>query len=421
MTQEITTGGIFYYGLPIQVRGIFTMRDKVDRDDLQRAVDTAMPRFPYFCIRAVEKDGRYVQEYNDAPFVVLEREDPPAPGTAEVNGHMHIFGCWENKIYADFFHGIGDGRGTVPTLVESVLYYYCKFHYDEGLQVPGVILADSEPAAGEYEDPFLYAKKPEKLPVSFQRVTESFAFPEPRVAPGEAQNVYTFNINQKEFMKYTKSVDGSPAAIAALFLCRAIDAVHPERTLPIVANMPVDIRSALGCDKTCQNCIDFLQLVYTTQMRDVPLDRQATGFRGQIFLQSDKEYLNERFYNYVQEYRLATAAPTVAEKHERLLPSLPVVPGSCVSYMGQLSMGDVDRYRLNFRGAFDATGFGIVIEIYCAGDTLSVCLMNGLQTDAYIQAFIRELDAAGLNYEMEEPFRNPARPLPDCFQKDGTK
>ena len=417
MTQEITAGGFFYYGVPLQVRGIFTMRDKVSREDLQRAVDTAMPRFPYFCIRAVEKDGRYVQEYNDAPFVVLEREDPPSPGTAEVNGHMHIFGCWEDKIYADFFHGIGDGRGTVPTLVESVLYYYCKFHYNEELNVPGVITADSEPSPGEYADPFLYAKKPAEVPVFYRRVTESFAFPEPVVAPGDPQTVYTFNLNQKEFMRYTKAVDGSPAAIAALLLCRAIDRVHPERELPIVSNMPVDLRSALGCENTCQNCIDFLQLVYTTKMRGVPLDRQATGFRGQIFLQSDRDYLNDRFYDYVQSFRAVQAAPTLEEKRQAELAILPVVPGSCVSYMGQLSMGDVDRYRLNFRGAFDATGFGLVIEIFCAGDTISICLMNGLQTDAYVKAFIQELDDAGLNYQLEEPFVSPGRQLPDCFRK----
>ena len=406
---EIGTGGMFYYGVPIQVRGIFTMRDKVSREDLQKAVDTAQRSYPYFCIRPVRRDGRFVQEYNDQPFVVLEREDPISPGTPEANGHLHTFGCWEDKIYADFFHGIGDGRGTVPTLVQSVLYYYCLYHYGEPMEPNGTWLADRVPNPEEYADPFLYAKKPEEKPLTFRRVKESFSFPELPLASDAPQTVWTINVDKNEFMRFTKAVDGSPAVITALFLSRAIDSVHPLREQPIVINMPVDIRGALGCEMTCQNCIDFLQLIYSEKLKAMPLDRQCTAFRGQVFLQSDRDYLNQRFYDYAQAYKTVQAAPTVAEKSAAIASILPVVPGACVSYMGQLPMGDIDRYKRSFRGCFDATAFGIVVEVFSSGDTISICLMNGLSTEAYYKAFLNELDQAGVAYALEKPYVNPPR------------
>jgi len=400
---EVSTGLLFYYGVRMQVHGEFLVRDMVSRDDLQRAVDIAQRSFPYFCVRPVLREGRYVQEYNEAPFVVLERETPAAPGTEEANGHLHTFGCWENKIFADFFHGLADGRGVVPTLEQSVLYYYCLFHYGEAMDPQGIWLADRAPDPAEYADPFLFAKQPEQEPITFRRVKDSFAFPESIVPEGKPQTIWTINVKQKEFMRFTKAVDGSPAVIGSLLLARAIDRVHPMGEQPIVINMPVDIRSALGCEKTCRNCIDFLQLIYTDKLRALPFDRQCTAFRGQVFLQSDKDYINRRFYDYAQSEQAMQAAPTLEAKAAAFAPYSPAVPGPCVSYMGQLPMGDIDRYKCGFRGSLDASCFGIVLEVYSSGDTMSICFMNGLTTDAYYEAFYSELEEAGISFETEKP------------------
>lgn len=75
--------------------------------------------------------------------------------------------------------------------------------------------------------------------------------------------------------------------------------------------------------------------------------------------------------------------------------------------MGKLPMGDIDRYRRSFRGCFDATAFGIVIEVFTSGDIISICFMNGLSTDAYFKAFIQEVEDAGITYELEAPYSNP--------------
>ena len=414
MEYEITTGGVFYYLGPVQVRGIFTLRDKVDRDDLQRAVDTAMPRFPYFCVKAEKRADGFAQVSNDAPFAVLEREDPPSPGTAEVNGHLFIFGCWENRLYADFFHGIGDGRGTVPTLVKSVLYYYCRFHYGEALRVPDLIKADSEPDPEEYADPFAYAKKPDGVPVLFRRATESFVFPEPPLPPGTPLTVYTAKVKQEDFMRFTRRNDGSPSVIVSLLLCRAIDAVHPVGERPVVVALPADNRKELGCEKTAQYCQDSFQFIYSERMRAMPLEQQITCFRGQLFLQHDPDAMRACAYQYASGFEKVRAASGIAEKAKALAPLIYIVPGPCVSYMGAFPLGDLTRYVTDFQGVVDPPG-GLLAEIYCVGDTWSICLMCGLQTDAYVRAFREELQRTGIPFVWETPWTSAPRRLPDCF------
>ena len=415
MEYEITTGGVFYYLGPVQVRGIFTLRDKVDRADLQRAVDTAMPRFPYFCVRAEKRADGYAQVSNDAPFVVLEREDPPSPGTAEVNGHLHIFGCWENKLYADFFHGIGDGRGTVMTLVKSVLYYYCLFHYGRALSVPGLMTADSEPDAEEYADPFARVREPEGDPILFRRATESYVLPEKPLPPGSPQTVYTARVRREDFLRFTRQYDGSPAVIVSLLLCRAIDAVHPVGERPVVVALPADNRKELGCVKTAQYCQDSFQLIYSEKMRSMPLEEQITVFRGQLFLQRDEDAMRANMYRYATGYERVRAAKTAEEKAKALAPLIYIVPGPCVSYMGDAELGGMEEYITDFRGVVDPPGC-LLAEIYTVGENWALCLMSGLQTQEYIRAFWEQLRRTGIPFTLDEPLVSPARQLPDCFR-----
>ena len=414
MEYEITTGGVFYYLGPVQVRGIFTFRDKVDRDLLQQAVDRAMPRFPYFCVKAEKRADGFAQVSNDAPFVVWEREDPPSPGTAEVNGHLHTFGCWENRLYADFFHGIGDGRGTLLTLVKSVLYYYCRLRYGTELSVPGLITAGSEPSPGEYADPLARVPAPEREPVLFRRATESFVFPETPMPSGSARRVYTAKVKEEDFMRFTRRTEGSPAVIISLLLCRAIDKIHPVGEKPLVVALPADNRRELGCEKTAQYCQDSFQLIFSEKMRSLPFDTQVTGFRGQLFLQRDTDAMRANMVRYAEGFRAVRAAPTAEEKTAALAPLIYIVPGPCVSYMGPLRMGDIENYVTAFHGVIDPPG-SLLAEVYAWGDQWSICLMSGLETDVYIQAFWEELRATGIPFTLEEPLESPARRLPDCF------
>ena len=407
MSYDITAGEAFFYaGLGTDfgmVHGVIEMKDPVDRDDLQRAVDTAMPRFPYFCTRAVVENGRYVLKPNDAPFVVYQQEEPIPPGDERVNGYLITFGCWENKLYGDNFHGMGDGRGTVA-VVQSVLYYYCLYHYGGPINCPGVMLADETPEPEEYDNPLSKLPPPAQgflppAPASY------FSIPEERVGPEEPHTLYTISMNQKDFVRYTKSVDGSPAVMAALFLCRAIDEVHPDHDKPIAVSMPVDFRAMVGCEKNRRNCVQTIDLVYSDRIKAMPLDRQATCFRGIVFVKTDPDqmlpFLSMRAAGDIS----LEEAPDPEAYKNKMLASGALFQTPIASYMGEMNYGDVEKYRTNFYSTGDARFTGFTLNVFTAGETITFNLQYGLKTDVYFKALIHQLLEAGITLVINPPLR----------------
>ena len=375
-------------------------KDTVSRDDLQHAVDTAMPRFPYFCTRPIKQDGRYILEKNPASFVVYESEKPIPPGDERIGGFLLGFGCWQNEMYITLFHGLADGNGMWRA-VAAVLHYYGQYHYGENYAIQGSMLADTCEEPGEYADPMDYVGAVGKaLPLRLPQ--KAFLLPEDILPPEVPQKLHVIKIPQQEFMRFTKASDGSPAAIISLFLCRAIDRVHPERTEPLVLEMPVDVRRTLGCDKTAQNCCGVIRLEYSDRLRNMPFDRQGTCFRGMICLQSDADHQK----SLLRMRRDGGSAPSPPEKTGTIAPPM-------VSYMGKLDFGGLEKHFSHFSLSADCAHCGILLEISAYSSDILIHFNSAVETDAYYQAFLTELEQAGIPFE-ECPFR-PFVPLRRTF------
>ena len=415
LEYPVTTGAEAFYankGTSLGMNhGVCHMNDPVSRDDLQCAVETAMQRFPYYRTRAVIQNGSYVLVPNDAPIVVYEQPEPIAPGDERLNGYLVTFGCWGNDIFCDFFAGAAGGRGAMAA-AQSALYYYCLYHYGDVSLCPGVMLAEDTPLDEEYADPYGYVHLPQQ-PVELLSAPDGFVLPEERVEAGKPQMMYSITLPQEAFIRYTKANDGSPAVMTALLLCRAIDEVHPVREKPVSIFMPMDASAALGCRRNMQNCLSEVHLTYSDRVRALPLDRQATCFRGMVFLQADPDRLLEVFAKRKALYRRVMAAGDMEAKRTVYLTWAPRYVLPSVSYVGKLDFGDVDKHRGIFRCMYDASVKGIMAEAFTAGDSITIGMACGLKTDANYKAFLHQLTLAGIPFKAEEPM--PFIPMQRTF------
>ena len=55
---------------PNEIRIRIRLRDLIDPEVLRRAVDTAMQRYPYFCVELQKREGRYVFVENHRPVII---------------------------------------------------------------------------------------------------------------------------------------------------------------------------------------------------------------------------------------------------------------------------------------------------------------------------------------------------------------
>ena len=195
-------------------------RDPVDRDILQRALDTTAALFPFFHVRAVLCGENYVMEEIPEPFLVDAGETAIAPGDPAVQGSLITVGCAGNIIRNDFYHGVTDGRGLME-FQRHLLYYYCLYRYGGNLRCPNILPAGTPPDPARYADFDDSGLSVTEVP-PLRLPKERFVLPEKRRGRNEKHVVYRINLNQEEFMRFSSENDGSPAAITALLLARAV-------------------------------------------------------------------------------------------------------------------------------------------------------------------------------------------------------
>jgi|GEM_PF-5028015 len=402
-TAEIGTGSsVFYQNRHVRtgiVHCSFRMTDPVSGEALQHAVDTMFPRYPHHFTRLVESDGRFLLETMEEPYRVLESETPVAAGSPEVGGCLTAVSYWKDTIWSSFNHGVSDGGG-LTAYWQTLLYYYCLYRYGGPLESPGVILADTPFFPDEFTDPFdVVDQKMPKEPLALHFPETFFLLPEERVGADEPHTLFTVRINQKEFMRFSKAVDGSPAVITALFLSRAIDRIHPDRNEPLCVKMCADLRDILGLPHTVRNCFDTLTLHYSDRLKSFPLDRQATCFRGMVFSQMMPEYAIPHFKRQKDMADRVGALPTLEAK----LGSYSASPVPVVSYTGRMDFGGIERYRTEHLAALASPDRGITIEIFTSGEDFSICFISSMKSDLYYRAFLRELEDAAVPYREGKP------------------
>ncbi len=412
---QVSTGANYFYcggSKRFMLRYIFTMDTPVSRDNLQKAVDMAMKRYPYFRVRAVLTDSTYTIERNDLPFVVYEGNEFISLGDPRINGHLISFACNGCDLYIDYFHGLTDGRGMMP-LLRSVFYYYSIYHYGETPDSTNVNLADDPVDPAELADPIVLPV-PDVQPLELGAPTTAYRLPENQLPDENPQVLRTITVSQKSFMKYVKGLDGSPATVAALFLCRAIDAVHPNHDAPIVCGMAVDFRNDMGCPKTFRNCNSTLSLVYEKQMREMPIDLQTTIFRGQVMLQNSAENLLPAFARKQMSYPEMEKLPTLRDKMMACIKEVIKSPSTVnCSYAGRADLGDIEKH-ISVRHIYTKFGGkGIVLEISAIGENFGIDFICDVDTDMYFDELLRQLEAAGVKGHVGEPIAFDISPR--CF------
>ena len=418
MTYDVSGGERFFYAPAdlhyLIMQGAIRMKDKVDRNDLQRAADTTFGLFPFLKSRAVLRDGRYFLETIEEPYIVYEQEEPVVPGSPENGDCLMTVGCWDNLIRNDFYHGLCDGRGDMEFL-RHLLYYYCLYHYGGELKCHD-ILAPGTPPLPEMYAPFDNSLiVPPKHSADLHLPAEVFTLPEKRRAPDKENVVYEITLNQREFIRFSKENDGSPAVIVALLMARAVDEVHPDADRPVAIRMPVDLRGVLKRQQTIRPCITYLELVYSKRLKALPFSRQCTCFRGMVFVQSASEQLVAQYLRESRQMEEILALPTPEERGEAVR-SILTGYGPMVSYVGQQNYDDVENYREHFTSLSGVSVMGNLIEIFTTGDNVNISMINALETDAYYRAFLHQLDTVGIKYTVEEP--EYFVPLKPCLPRE---
>lgn len=404
---KINSGTLWYYNLSpenaITVRYVILLKEEVDGEALKKAVGITMTRYPYLMLRIVADGKGYHLEKNDLPIVVLNTSEPITLCGTQANGHQIALSYEGCAIYFNNTHAIFDGRGR-SAMLHTLIYYYCKFRYNEDVDMPGVYLAGSEVDSGEYADPFdgnlpspvvelpSLPKHGKAMNLSGMGLVRSFC-----------SQIHRVRINEKQLMSLCKSNDATPNTAVSLLMCHAIDRLHPDSCEPIVAGVYCDLRSALRTPKTHQCLVTTLDLEYDRSMRDMDFSEQNTIFRGKMLLLSEESMLLASQRDIVQLSAQINALPTLEDKIKTAQAAMAGVFRShtfSVSYSGKSSYGSCDKHIAALFPQPQAVGCGILMEITAADGWFYITFIQEWREDVYFDAFIKEIIARGLDFDL---------------------
>lgn len=273
-------------------RLILKLKDPVDVALLEKALRDTERRYPYFSVHMRRNGAEYYYEDNPAPVVLLNTDRKITLNAPESNGHVWAV-CYEGDwLFLDFYHGITDGAGVYRVLA-TLLYYYCHERYSV-TNHEGILTLDDPIRPEEYEDPLAKLPLVDPAQLVLPKIQKAFSIIDDGGAAPIDPVVYHIEIPEPAFLRFTSASDASPGTMVSLLLLRALDMRYPERSnKPLVGNYVVNARPMLQKNASNRNCITALKFKYEGRLRELPLDRQSTIFRGITFLKSDDDVIRQ--------------------------------------------------------------------------------------------------------------------------------
>ncbi|MBE5906893.1 MAG: hypothetical protein E7277_08960 [Lachnospiraceae bacterium] len=377
------------------------MKDEVDEKVLDKAVQTAIKRFPYFQV-ALNREGEDIlQVFDERPILVKKWQGPVWLGTEEANGHILVVSYTENEIIIEISHYITDGAGFVP-FVKSVLYYYVSDYYQVSLKKESVYLTDTPFFAGETGDPYGNIDFSKIEPALYHYKKGELLVPDDvGIEVGWGNTVYYVDINEKAFVDYAKNQGASPSAMFSILLMRTFRKLCPQSEKKIVCGIGTNQKAVMGERYNYRMGSSRAYVEYPKAVENWDDDRLTVITRGSVLLQNQPENVLEHEKLMRGLDAQTKMIPTLKERCEKTgltKYKLPVSSTYDVSYVGKMDWGDLEDYITGIYSEVNfMTGNAMLVEVNAIHGKLTLAIMQGFEDRKILECFIEELKVLGIS------------------------
>lgn len=394
--KQIRSGQSFLYrtngydSTVVEIR----MRDKVTGSYLQVALTNTARRFPYLTQKLVEKGGAYYLHRDDNSMVAVKTDKFRTLGSMATGYHLLDVTYIGNCIRVAFHHGLCDGRGVMP-FIETLLYDYCCQKYHKKFSSEGIRLAGEPIPEEETVEPFT-REFYEVDETAVQQVEhDGFALPESTSMP---EGCYHSEIllDENTFVQAARAIGATPTLLAAMLLSRCILELNPQAEKPVVCNLAMDLRSAIGKELTHRNCVGTAYLPYTAQDKTAAPEELARRYRELLAAQREPNAVKAALNKQIGLFNKLDELPSLEEKRKLMSFFNGMVNNTYViSYMGRLRLNDYAQY-VESAHFFSDTICGLTVNMVAAAGKLSFEVLQGFPNAGYAQAFRQALAPYGL-------------------------
>ena len=389
----------------------FDLKESIDLSALQKAWEKTTKVYPYITYATVIRRGQLVLAENPLPFVIKETGEVIEPSTPAANFHT-VTMCYLGNVlwvYAD--HVPYDGTGFMYVLETFFYHYYC---ITDALEYPvpeGVHTEKDGPVSGQDTDAYLQVE-PQDPKAAMGALLGKEAF-EIQESPDDCIFVpkadcrgFCISVPSGEFMKYAKSVKGSPLSVLYVCFAKALQRVHPENTLPFNFMVPVSIRKVMGnTDSLLHQVVHFNYSFEVEELSEKTDEELSTQFRAALsrFAAEDAIKKTAGIYRaicegYSKAFVYGALNKIVMDQRKNLK------AGAEVSYLGTLRTAEYGN-RIRMTAFHVMQEKGIMLQVTEVGEYFYIDWYQGFHGEEYVLAMrdvLAENGISGIRVERTE-------------------
>lgn len=268
------------------------MKDDVDKDVLEVALNDVLPRFSAYKVRMKKGYGWHYFEPNDERAKVFDLPEKMLQPIDEraTNGYLFRISCGEKQIKLEIFHALTDGNGAMAFLRTLICRYreLCGF-----APVESDCTIDWRDCSTDDEiaDAFEQNYKPVKLR---ELHLLKFAGKAPHrlggtlLTDGYEEDISVANAD--DILKSAKKHSASFTVFVSALLCATIDRTG-RASKPIALMVPVNLRALYGSN-TMRNFVTFARIVIEPN-KCKTLDDYVEEIKKQLKEKASKEKMDD--------------------------------------------------------------------------------------------------------------------------------
>ena len=383
------------------IRGEVVLEHEIDIAVLQHAVDKAFIRYPYFSVQVELWNSEYVLIPNLRPHNVICGKQQIVLGSEDVNYHLIVVSCYENRILFHVSHSITDGIGRAP-FTKTVLYYYLSEKYGIELDTDGIRLAESNIMSDECGEPFPVKELMKAEPSGYRSFGYALKAADAYGIQNRQRCEYRFHTDEEKWMDLCRRLNASPNSLLSVLLARTVWKGKYQSDTDIVINLCLNMRPALLNRNSHLMLLGNIPMIYPPSWKDLTPDQLTLRTRKMIDDQKVSENVRYLCRKNILEFDKIRKMNSLKMRTSVMQSCIRGKGGFLsstfsISYVGKNNMGSLSPYVKEMYTSVDAVPEGgAMIEITNADRKFFFTWLQDFTDDTVIRSFMQDLESFGV-------------------------